>query len=147
VPRRTESGGGGHNAKVTVERQREPAADAVSLDGCDDRLVDAPRLRDRFALILGVLAQDAAGQVALDTGAGAERTIALAGDDDRPDIIVAYDVVVGLDELRRHLAVDGIARLGVVEHDRRDVIAYSVVNLTHDAAPSVHARASLHCQD
>ena len=60
-----------------------------------------------------------------EVGAGAEGT-ALAGDDDGADVIVGVRPVEGVDQLRHHLAGEGIELFRAMQREGEDVIRHLV---------------------
>ena len=69
--------------------------------------------------------------VAADVGAGAERALALGGQDRHPDLRVAVDLGPGLEQQRVHLRRHGVQRLRPVEPHVGDVAVSGELNVRH----------------
>jgi len=94
----------GGDPEIRRGRELHPAAETVTVDGGDDRLVRLFELAERLLALPREFDRGdrvcAAGRHALHVGARGERAVAGSGEQDRPHI-----VVVGVE------AVDGVGKL------------------------------------
>ena len=127
-------GVGGGDAQVAPQRELEAAGEAVAGDGGDRGLGgDEAREAERAAGRVGVERLDR-----LQVGAGAERLVARAREDEDRGVIVGLEAVEGVEQGLRRVAVDGVVPLRPVDRDERRRLAALVVD---HQPPRTSARA------
>jgi len=93
----------GGDPEIRRGRELHPAAETVTVDGGDDRLVRLFELAERLLALPREFDRGdrvcAAGRHALHVGARGERAVAGSGEQDRPHIVVGVEAVDGVGKL------------------------------------------------
>jgi len=124
----------GDETNVGLEREGEPQADRVAIDGRDHRLPDVPcmhveRIRAKRARLRWAERVAAAGEI----GSGAEGPTGSCEDHGADVVALVALTICGL-ELSAHARAEGVEHLRAVECDHRDPVDDIEPNLR-----SVHA--------